>query len=401
MTTICPLCPPQLSSSDHDQLWYALQEQGYEGVIKAAEAEGFSITKRQLRAHFEYHRPRQARPHKRWRQAKALTKAEMLTNRQRAILDLCFRVPALGGDTIGMLLYWNGQEDKLLSADKAALRNIRTLMKNDFIFRSYLENISGGGNRPDKISGMYFLGANGRAYVEQQHQLTVSAKEWAQTDKELSPWTSVYHTYQSNQLISELIRQLPGDDNGRWLADSRGRRISLPPENWLGTEAGKIKFKDPINKATKIEPAGLLAPVLTQPDGQTYLLPFFYHHDSGSGRLDKLLLELQSHHALARAGELRTHFPQFQHGTIPVLLFSSRSREVLEASQAVPTMPGDTTPIYIVDTAAINVLTQRSCYRMFYRPRIGDTIEPLSLLDLLLRHHQTEPTAGNVLQWRR
>lgn len=400
MASKCPLCPPNLGSSEHDSLWHALQEKGYVGVCDRALRLGLQLDERACRRHFEYHRPRQAPPRKRWRKARALEAAAKLTERQRALVDLCFRVPALGAKEIGQALYWTGNPERLLSAEKSAARDLRRLMSSDIIFRAYLENLPGPGAKPDEISGLYFLGANGRAYVEQLHRVEVERDDWVGEDADLGTWAEVYETHRSHRSIAALQRQLPGEMGHRY-AQLGVTTVSWDLRDWLDGRFLRRRFKDPLNEATRLRPTGAAALTLTQ-GSERFVVPFAYYHDDSQRRLELLLKDIYAHNALARSGELGEMLPGVAaHLPLPALVITSdvsRAQRLLREARSHAAVGHGKPPLALVcdeKTVASSGLAGE-----VWVPLFGDGSERVVMPAALLQHYRDFPLRQE-LRWRR
>lgn len=401
MISQCKLCPALLPSESHDRLWQALQTEGYEGVLAAATELGLEVDERDARAHFQYHRPRQARPRKRWRSEKALQVSSALTARQRALVDLTFRVPGLSAKTIGAALYWTGDPERLVAAEKAALRDIRRLMADDIVFRCYLENLSGAGARPDEISGLYFLGANGRAYVERLHSIEIERDEWVAEDSDLGDWPDVYARHRGHESLAAFLRQLPGEMGRRYAAIGNGLRVSWEAGDWLDGRLLGRRFKDPLNEASRLRAAGFAMLRVHTAAGQQFPLPFLYYHDDAARRSELLLDDLLAQRALARSGELRGMLPGIpSHIPLPAVVITSsfsRTKNLIGASHS--RQGGDMVALVCDEHGVDGGGLTNACWQpLFERRAAGNAV---TLPARLLQHYGLERVDPGPLVWSR
>jgi hypothetical protein len=306
----CPLC--QLSDKDHDLLWRAHQQGGYHrAAYKAQENLNLDLNQRQLRRHFEYHRPRQAGPQKiKPEQARQL----MIDSSQRRqqIADLLFRVPGLSAETIGTILYWNGQDDKLTSSHKAASRDLRKMIDFDQVYRLFIDHLIGPRARPQDLKGYYFLGSTARWYIQDLYQVKLSGRDWLGDPVKIGDWRAVYPRLQASNAVVDLFRDLATDQH-----------FYLSGRNWVGEHLFP-KYKDPLDRSTQIKANGLIA-VSNRKSGQ--LLPALYLLDDRSRPLDELIKALATPLDYRRSGQLPEFLPGMPAEIILPIIVLSESEE--------------------------------------------------------------------------
>jgi hypothetical protein len=404
-----------MSNSDHDLLWYAEQNggypNGYSQVVQIAEEElGLIINERDVRKHFEYHRPRQAKPAKRLRYKKASQLINKLTVRQKQIIDLIFRVPGLSALEIGVMIYWSGEADKIVAAEKAALRNLRRLQRLDMIFRCYLENLPGTGYRPEKAQGIYFLNSNGRHYIENNYQLRITSTEERFSDQDFKNWFEAWSKYKQHSIFSRIIKEMPGEMNNRYLLLNENVKLCFSSNNWLDVDNLRLTFKDPIRQARTLKISGLAALTLTVSDPtnqrkNNFLLPFFYLVDDKSRRMDYLIEDLMTPFALARSGEIQKVLPEYPDPfqplpTIVIVTETERLRS-LERELRKTTNPRKGTILLSDQYSFAKALTESIWTDPFQKSQLQNKPNKINLIQYLTDYYREKPLISDQLVWKR
>jgi hypothetical protein len=371
----CPLC--RLDPAEHDLLWRAEQQGGYDQAGEQATQLGVAVGRRELRRHFEYHYPRQARPRS-LSNKKALELMENGTERRRKIADLLFRVPGLRGPTVGMAVHWAGDPDKLVSADKAAQRDLRQMLNADSAHRIYLPNLSGPAARPVDLRGYFFLGANARGYIEDLYSLNLRPKDWLSDQFDLGDWRSIYPRITAQNLLGEQQVALAGRSDLSW-----------SPRNWIGSHL-LPRFENPYSLASRVQSDGMAA--LTVGD---QILPFFYLVDNGSRPLDHLIRELNAPLGLQQSNQQLDFFPDISPDLVIPIIVVSTSKQRHDRLREIN--PG-------FDHSGLLAL---ACQELsFIEPNFVELFrsgsqQPRALPELLIEHYRQAPVPGPLLRFRR
>jgi len=390
----CPLCPLQLSASNHDLLWRSQQAEGYDGVLAAASAMGLDLSLRQARAHFEKHFPRQA-PAAIIRHDKALMRMNKTTARRRGIADLLFRVPGLNGDIVGRSLHWHGDVSKRNVAARAALRDLKWMMGKDQVHRVFLTNLPGSAARPVDNKGLFFLGRGGRSYVEQLNNVVLRPGDLVAEQRDVGDWRSVYPQCQAHTAIASLQKQMPGNIDMRFTY-VRETPVGWDYRNWLGHNL-MPQFHDTMNQGNDIRANGLVALSVKRGE-QFYLLPFYYHLDSGARSMSNLLDDLLAPMRLERSGLVRDFYPQMSTDTVipTVVICQSRERLSKLRQAALQSRPPQYERILSIACTADSIDLESEIFSTLF----ARTTEKLSLLQALARYYESRPVAGHLLQWQ-
>lgn len=322
----CKLCDPNLGEEVHDFIWRAFVDKGRAGAVKASQAKNIDISELDARRHFEYHRPRQAPPAK--IDSEKLDKTIKKTpKRRKALIELAFRFGSVDEKLASELIYWNGNPEKLVAANKAAARDLKMLINKDFLFRVYPENLPGktiGLSQP----AIFFLGENGRYFLNNQTEFIVERKDVVVTPSDKTSWSNIIKINQANLVFYSLIKSLnQTDDPFLKKGEFGGVKAEVSGKNFLSGEFIKIKLKDPSKEFKQLKMSGVGAVVLKDKKDLPLLAPFLYYFDDGRKKPEKVIHEILTGQALIKTGQVEEVFPQFEKAQIiPTLIITEKNR---------------------------------------------------------------------------
>jgi hypothetical protein len=322
----CKLCDPNLGQETHDFIWRAFVDKGRQGAVRAAQSKNINIDEIEVRRHFEYHRPKQAPPAK--LNPEKLNKIIKKTpKRRKALVELSFRLGSVDEKLASELIYWNGNPDKLIAANKAAARDLKMLVNKDFLFRIYPENLPGktiGLSQP----AIFFLGENGRYFLNENSDFIVSRKDTVVHPEDKKNWSNVLKINQSNIVFYSLVKNLNQTENPILKkGEFGGIKVEVSGENFLSGQFIKIKLKDPSKEFKELKMSGAGAIVLKDKKDLPLLAPFLYYFDDGRRKPEKVIHDILTGQVLVKAGQVQEVFPQFEKTqAIPIIIIAEKNR---------------------------------------------------------------------------
>jgi hypothetical protein len=322
----CPLCPPIIDKKTHQQCWWAWIDGGHEKVVQTAAEAGISINKRESKAHFESHCPVQ--PGLRKIDPEQLNKKIDRTPMSRLkIVDLLWRVPGLDGKTINKALYWNGDPENLNAAEKNALRDLKKLFFNDFIYRVFLDNLPGSVLRPTVGRGLFFLNQRGRDLLEKRTSANnILDSEIHPSADKLGSWQKIHAELRAQSVLSGLFEELQSQANPE---------VGWNQQNWFSSRHLPRYLTE--DNAKRIPAANALAALTLHRDQQIELLPFlFYHHNYRKLSKDTAEKALECL-KMASQGVWADVFPNLPYNMIPTVVIvcqdDSGYKQIIQASK--------------------------------------------------------------------
>jgi hypothetical protein len=381
---LCPLCPPQLPVPDSHWVWWAWIEGGEEAVA-AASIENLEdpVDAECARRHCVEHRPLQAPARKTLGRAEALAQIERLSPRVQAILELCFRVRALGSEELAALFYMSGNE---AAARRGCARDLRKLVNRDLLYRAHLEHLPGEGPRPrTDTPPLFFLGRQARPFIEERYgRWPRKREEWVNEVTDLEQWRAPYELWLRTLPAFLLFSQMQvTDEVGVREAEIDGWRLRFDAANWFDERFARLRFEDPMRQHRRLRGDGLAALGLTGVDGRSALIPFLYYRDLEIRPPERYLERLHAHAAIPRIEDLHQRFPQIPAGTpLPALVICespARVHALAEASRRLLLPPQ--TPVLAADrTTVTGHGLSASCWQLLFRP---DPPAPTTLIGAL------------------
>jgi hypothetical protein len=311
----CSLCVASLTEDHARAIFHAHQESktADDAVARLAKG-GIETSTEQLRAHIQYHRPVQPAPRTRLKPEEALQRAKSLPERQRRMLLLISRVPALSGTQLAELFYWNGEDAHMNSARSACYRDLAALVKGNFLYRLYPQVAAGpAGSRvrawQHRLS-FYFLGRDAVPFVAGQEGFELQrGKDWFATEDELPNEHEVFAQNAAAEVVASFARQsrLPGITDKRLASSALGdAQVEFDESNWWGN--GRLDLPA---RGTRSQPVGGLSTfALHFPEKNLrFAAPFLYEYDDGLRPLNEVAEQLLRFVDLKRSGAVGARFP--------------------------------------------------------------------------------------------
>lgn len=384
----CVFCAISRTKRNRD-LWTALNEGGYKKVHEWADSQNVPCNRRSIRAHFEYHTPLQS-PGKRIGRKKQADLARKLVDRKRQTLDLVFRVPGLTGEAISRALYWHG-DDKLVAADKSALRDLKEMMRSDLCFRAFVSNMDGPSSRLNDQKGMFYPGICARPMMESLYGFELRAKDLVSDVSALGDWRSAYPKAKSGEVISRLLLEMPGAGKVRW-AQINGHTIGFDYRSWLGPHLLPV-FDDPLREAKRVRAGGMFA--LSHSAESSRILPFYYHYDSGARPVEFLVEDMLSPMRLERSGQIGEFYPDMDPSTVIPYVVVCSSRERLSYLREVARTVQAPRERFI----AMACLEEDLSLGEPAFVRLYQDADPADLVSVLVSYYEKRPVEADYLRW--
>lgn len=352
----CVLCMSSLDEEMHRAVYHAHQESP---SLKEAASRirdlGIEVEPDAIRTHIQYHRPLQPPPRTRFRSDEALARAHKLPARQRQLLMLVSRVPALSGTQLAELFYWSGLDSHLPSARAACYRDLSKLVKGNFLYRWYPPVAAGpAGTRvrawQHRLS-FYFLGRDATPFVLDSDRYEPSrGRDWFASPEELADSHELFALGAAAEAIVSLGRQAQAKNAAGELTKTSlgGAEIRLSPADWYS--AGRLGL--PARGRTQ-SASGLAAFVIRVPGKASVLSPFLYEYDDGLRPLGEVAEQMLRYIDLRRSGAVTARFPELRRAKVfpPVLLIAAdpfRMDAVRRQVQLLARRRGATTDLPIV-----------------------------------------------------
>lgn len=350
---------------------------------RSLEEIGQAVSEEAAKRHLDAHRPLQAPAEKTLPRAQALRLVEKLTVRQRAIVELVYRVRALSAEQLGLLFHLQGNKAAALTA---ANRDLRKLVRSDLVYRVYLEHLPGAGPRPrQEVPALYYLARQARPHIkETTGRWPQKREEWVDVVGDLDEWQAPYELWLHSQVPSLLYPQLEaGDEAGVRVAEIGGWQVRFDAANWFDGRFVSFRIDDPMHQHRRLRADGLAAFGLISPKGRGALIPVLYYRDQQTRPADRYAERLHAHAAIPRTTELSAAFAGLPLGIhVPALVVCdspARVAELAEATRRLLLPPQ--TPVLACDvTTAANHGLSASCWRPLFR-RDPDTVQPVNLIE--------------------
>jgi hypothetical protein len=378
----CKLCDPNLDREIHDFIWRAFVDGGRGRAVIASQSRNIAIDEREVRRHFEYHRPVQAPPNINVNKDELEKIIKKTPQRRRSLIELAFRLGSVDERLASNLIYWSGNPDKLVAANKAAARDLKMLVNNDFLFRIYPENLPGktiGLSQP----AVFFLGSNGRYFLNSHSDFIVTGKDIAKTPEEKKNWSNILKINGPNLIFYSLIENLNQTEEPLLKrGEFGGVKVEVSGENFLAKEFIKIKLRDPSKNFKELKMSGAGGIVFKDKKDLPLLAPFLYYFDDGRRRPEKVIDDILTGQVLIKTGQVKDVFPQFQKAqTIPTIVIAEKNRlnKLLDESRSKRNLALPDSLVLLTEKTEKNVFTEPIWVDLFSGKKKDSLIKELIL----------------------
>lgn len=344
--------------------WSAWADGGAQAVRALYRARQIEVEEKTVKQHYWRHRPRQGPP-RRLPGREAMRLWQRMPDRRRQVVSLLCRAPGMSARQVADLCYL-GQKPQ--TAMPAALRDLRILQKQGFLFQVFLEHLPGGGPRPAGAPGLYFPGVQARISMQLEKGSPGKRRhDWWDRTGDWKSWTEAWDHWQRAEIRNLIFGQLPILGSG--FRGRPGLRV-----DWAGIydrRRASFLFQDPLLGRTRFQADGLIG--MSTNEGT---VPVFIQMDRLSLPVDEVVRRAAALAALHRSGQLDERF-DLPAGARALLLVISDSAErvpLLRRRAGHLTVAGDS-PVLVSDRHT----AQLGLDQDLWQPLFSDS-EPISLI---------------------